>query len=134
MRAEECVDDERILGLVPEDGLCGIEPPLPLRFKLLADADLLTPRGVFGCKPPGVVEGDSLGVEPPDKLSALLREGLLAVEALEGLINGFGNDDGRSTALPGRIALPSWGNVGSFLPVPGFEADAFGLETLRLAA
>jgi len=96
-----------------EDGLCCKEPPLPRRFaadelfKLLAEADLLPTRDFLGCKPLGVVAGDSLGVEPPDKLSALFRRGLLAVVAVEGLASGFGNEDGRSTALPGRLALPS---------------------------
>jgi len=126
--------------LVPEDGLCCIAPPLPLRFaadelfKLLAEADLLPPRDFLGCKLLGVVHGDSLGVEPPDKLSALFRRGLLAVVAVEGLVSGFGSEDGRSTALPGRLALPSPGSVGSFLPELGFESDVFGLETSRLAA
>jgi len=96
-----------------EDGLCCKEPPLPRRFaadelfKLLAEADLLPTRDFLGCKPLGVVAGDSLGVEPPDKLSALFRRGLLAVVAVEGLASGFGNEDGRSTALPGRLAPPS---------------------------
>jgi len=126
---------------VPDDGLCCKEPPLDRRLasvcKLLADTDLPPPSDVFGCKPPGVVAGDSLGVEPPDKLSALLLEGLLAGLALTGLVKGLGNDDGRegvSTALPGRLAAPSEGTVGSFLPLPGFKAEVFALGTLCLVA
>lgn len=136
-----CVDDVRVLVLVPDDGLCCMEPALDRRppgaCKLLADADLLTPNDVFGCKLLGVVAGDSLGVEPPDKLSALLREVLLAGLALAGLVKGFGNEDGREdgpTALPGRLAVPSEGTVGSFRPLPGFRAEVLALGTLFLAA
>ena len=65
--------------------------------KLLADTDLPAPKDGLGCKL-GIDAGDSLGVEPPDKLPALLRLGLLAGLALEGLVKGFGNEDGREGA------------------------------------
>lgn len=130
-------DDVRGLLLTPDDGL-GCEDPLAGRraaaeFKLPAETDLLPANDVLSCKPLGVEAGDCFGVEPADKLSALCREGLLERLALTGLFSGLGNEDGLegdSTAEPGRLAAPSDGTVGSFLPLPGFMAEVLPLGIL----
>ena len=57
--------------------------------------------------------------------------------ALAGLFNGLGRDeglDGDSTAVPGRLAVPSDGTLGSFLPLPGFVAEVLAFETPCLDA